>query len=161
MLNKIHAKIGFLKYIDIFFYLGVIRKYISEYSNYLYFIRQIKKAKYDGVLERNKISTSSTNNEMYFAINLPPEYLLLNKDEMLKQEQMVVSNDIIKIENALSDYQLYDLIIFKYERISTLDYYAYGVTCKFNFKHVKKFNNRYLVLYPIFAAILYAAFFIL
>lgn len=158
MLEKFHKKIGILKFLTISFFVKMISAYVKEFNNYFFFKRRIRDAFDKGVLNRHNIDVSKGYNEMYYVINMKPELLSLSKPELEQHEKMIVSNEIVKLENILSEYQLYDLLKFSYDRIYTDRYYAYGITCTFNFRQINMKNNKYLLTYFLF---LLAAFVVL
>lgn len=153
-IDQFHNNIGILKYISILYFFSIIKKMYKELLNLFYFKNQVQLAETEGVLHSNKILCDKNHNYMYFAINLKPEYLLLPEKEIHEHEMLIVSNEIIKIENTLAKYQLFDIIKFVYERIYNDKNYAYGIICKFNFKDISKKNIQYVSIYTICLSLL-------
>jgi len=149
MFKEFNKKIGILKYVSITYYLEMIQNYYNEINNYLYFKRKIRNADEDGLISRNNMNVSSNHSEMYFVVNLQPENLLLDKNDMMKNEQLVVGNEIIKIESSFEKYSLFDMLKFTYERVLNDSYYAYCITCKFNFRFINKKNNKFLLFFTL------------
>jgi hypothetical protein len=147
MFKKFNKNLGIFKYVSITYYFEMMSNYYHEMDNYLYFKRKIKDADDEGLVSRNNMKVSKSHNEMYFVVNLQPENLLLDKNDMMKIEQLVVGNEIVKIETSFEKYSLFDMFKFTYERILNESYYAYGVTCKFNFRYINKKNNKFLLFF--------------
>ena len=153
-IDAFHNNIGILKYISILYFFAIVKKMYKELLNFFYFKNQIQLAETEGVLHSNKILCDKNHSQIYFAINLKPEYLLLPESDRHKHEMLIVSNEICKIEVTLAKYQLFDLITFIYERIYNDKHYAYGVICKFKFQDIVKKNIQYVSIYTICLSLL-------
>ena len=153
-----HKKMGIFKYISIFYMFSIIEKLTNEANNYFFYKRNLVKLDNDGILRNYHINLQ--RDKMFFVVNLKPEVLLLSANEISNHEQLVVSNEILKIENVLSKYELYDLLKFTYDRILNEQFYAYGVSCEFNVRFWKKWNIIYVSSYilTIIVGILYLFF---
>ena len=145
MFDKIHKRMGVFKHISIFYMFDIIEKLTTEAKNFFFYKRNIEKADNDGIFRNYNINYDK--NKLYFAVNLKPEVLLMSANEITSHERLVVSNEILKIENLLSKYELYDLLKFSYDRILDEEHYAYCVSCEFNFRYWNKFNVNYVLSY--------------
>lgn len=147
-LNKLKTfnnNLGILKQISPTTLVEVLMRMVSEwkcYGRYKNIIRDIDKV---NILESLRVRR--VEDTLYHFVNLKPEMLLLTDEEREHDEKIIVANEVLKIENKLYDYNLFEMLKFKTERVKTDTYYGYGVQCDFNFMYVNRKNIVYSTVY--------------
>lgn len=159
-LEKYHSKFGIVKYLLPSYFFKMIFDYMKELENLIFFRNQIRKIDEDGLAKRKNWNIVNGGKRLSFAVNLMPENLIsLDKTSLDEYERGALSREVLNVQNELVPYELYDITKFKYERILTKDYYAYGITCDFLFRKINRRNTIYLFIY-VLSIVLLTLFFI-
>lgn len=119
--------ISFLNPVNVIKSTGTI---IKDFSNYIFYCRQIKKMEKQGLFTEVK-GRLDWINRLYYAINLEPETLLATGD-IIDLERSRVYESVSKIQGRFADHNLVEIIKVTTKRIKDDTYYAYIVFIKYD-----------------------------
>ena len=101
----------------------------KDISNYLFYSKQIKKLKQEGVFRDLKMRVDWVK-RVYYVINLEPETMLATGD-IMDLEKSRVYESVSKYQGKFAELNLTEIVDINTKRIKNSDFYAYLVTIKY------------------------------
>lgn len=135
-----------LKFINPIYLLKQLNKMRKELINLIFYFNTVNNMKSRNILKLNRLKADKIN-RLYTFLNLKPELLMHEKDVLIDEEKKYLGNHILKIQNVLSDHDLYELVKFRYERIQTENYYGYKIHGFFFFRNITLWWIIWYVIY--------------
>ena len=140
-----------LKYINPVYLLNQITLMIKDLNNYIYYNKQVNRFKKANTANFYNIKIDKLN-RIYTAVNLPPEILLVGDNQKLdKQEREIVGAKLGQVERVLQDYNIYELVRYKYQRVKTDSHYAYKIRIVYKTHNLNILMLVWIALYVYYA----------